>query len=107
MGNQPSEIPPELKDFQSNKSKSFEVRIEHCGSWGMGQMYGFAADCISVVYPKAKITRNESPSRGQFLIFVKDKTGKEIETYNKNNGDGAFNEKTCLKAMEKIKNIVE
>ena len=70
-------------------------------------MYSYALDCIKTAYPNVKYTRNYSPSRGQFQIFLKNKDGSESELYNKNIKDGAFSERTALIAIERIKAKVE
>lgn len=73
----------------------------------MEGMYSFASDCIKTAYPNANISRNYSPTGGQFQIFVKNKNGEEVEMYNKIANDGAFSEKTAVKALERIKKLVE
>lgn len=106
MGNGDS-VPKEVIDFPSDKTKVFNLRFEHCGSWGMEGVYKYALQCIKTAYPNAIDTRNYSPSRGQFQIFVKDKDGTEKEVYNKHAKDGSFSEKTAIVAVERIKKIVE
>lgn len=73
----------------------------------MEGMYRYALDCIKAAYPKANFSRDYSPSRGQFQIFVTGLDGKEIETYNKNKKDGPFSDSTALLALERIKKIIE
>ena len=70
-------------------------------------MYSYAVDCIKTAYPNVQITRNYSPSRGQFQIFLKNEKGGEVELYNKNEKDGSFSEKTAIVTLERIKKQVE
>ena len=102
-----TEVPQSVKDFPSNKDQAVNLRIEHCGSWGMAGVYAFAEDCLKTAYPKVSIARNYSESRGQFLILYKNAKGEEVECFNKNKGDGALNETTIVKALDRIKKQAE
>lgn len=108
MGNAPQKVPQEVQDFPSNKSAVFQLRIEHCSSWGMDGVYNFVADCIKIAYPNATLSKEYSSSgRGQFLIEFNQKNGQLQQVWNRKTGDGMPCEKNILSILERIKKQAE
>lgn len=55
MGGSPLQLPPELKTFPTDKSKSPKIRVEYCGAWGYIGQAKLVEEAIKVCYPSAVV----------------------------------------------------
>lgn len=70
-------VPEEVKAMKTNRNAVFEVLVEYCGSWGYSSMAEYARQCITEVYPQAKVEGKRIPgSTGIFDVSVGGKDGQ-------------------------------
>lgn len=98
MGGSPLQLPPELKTFPTNKSKSPKIRVEYCGAWGYIGQAKLVEEALKICYPSA-VVELISPGHTSNIVVIVDGT----EVWNKKKGDGVVTDKSIMSVMQKVK----